>query len=469
MGIPAMNASRPTEFGLTLSQLATALEDGHLSSEAIVTGCLDRIRDADPALHAFVALAGDALRLARESDARRRSGQARGSLDGIPLAVKDLFDVAGLPTRGGSNARPPTPASASAVAVTRLQDAGMIVLGKTATVELGCGGWGTQSATPIPWNPWSKDEHCVPGGSSSGSAVAVAAGLAPFALGTDTGGSVRIPASFCGVVGFKPSPGLVPLDGVIPYSPTHDTIGLLGRTVEDVRMVFLALRHHGTEAGTVSGGIMGAVRIGALDDADLDTVSPEVGALYRAALARLADAGHRVGRFHSPERFAVYSSLAGELALGEAYTIHGVAIETAPERFGPVVRDRIRNGRTARPHKAMMEERRRHQHHFNAARYGFDVIALPTCPDGAIPVSQVDEDRVPTIFTRFANYLDLPALSIPIGFTARGMPVGLQFVAQRGDDTMLLAVGSTAERCLGIPVSTRPYGHQPGSGKVSCP
>lgn len=448
MGKPAMDASHPIESGLTLCQLATALEDGQVSSEAIVTGCLDRMRDADPALHAFVALAEDALRLARESDARRGRGQVRGPLDGIPLAVKDLFDVAGLPTRGGSNARPPTPAAASSVAVKRLQDAGMIVLGKTATVELGCGGWGTQSATPIPWNPWSKDEHRVPGGSSSGSAVAVAAGLAPFALGTDTGGSVRIPASFCGVVGFKPSPGLVPLDGVIPYSPTHDTIGLLGRTAEDVRMVFRTLRHHGAEAGAPSRETMGAVRIGALDDDDLDTVSPEVGALYRAALTRLADAGHRVGRFHGPERFATYSVLAGELALGEAYIIHGAAIEAAPELFGPVVRGRILDGRSTRPHDIVIEERRRHQHRFNAARYGFDVLALPTCPDGAIPVSQVDEDRVSTVFTRFANYLDLPALSIPIGFTAQGMPVGLQLAARRGDDTMLLSFAAEAERRL---------------------
>lgn len=455
MGIPAMDASHPAESGLSLCQLATALDDGHLSSEAIVAGCLDRIRDAGPALHAFVALAEDAPRLARDSDARRRSGRARGPLDGIPLAVKDLLDVAGLPTRGGSNARPTAPAPASSWPVKRLEDAGMIVLGKTATVELGCGGWGTQSATPIPWNPWNADEHCVPGGSSSGSAVAVAAGLAPFALGTDTGGSVRIPASFCGVVGFKPSPGLVPLEGVIPYSPTHDTIGLLGRSAEDVRMVFLALRHHGAEAGVMVRETMGAVRIGALDDDDLDTVSPEVKTLYRAALTRLADAGHRVSRFHSPERFAAYSALAGELALGEAYTIHGAAIEAAPELFGPVVRGRILGGRSTRPHEAMMEERRRHQHHFNAARYGFDVIALPTCPDGAIPVSQVDEERVATIFTRFANYLDLPALSIPLGFTARGMPVGLQLAARRGDDSMLLAAGSTVERCLGIPVSAR--------------
>lgn len=450
-----MDPCSPNGSGLTLSELATALAEGRLSSEALVSGCLERIHRDDPVLNAFVALAGDVRSLARESDARRRCGLARGPLDGIPLAVKDLFDVAGLPTRGGSNARPPTPAPASSWPVKRLQDAGMIVLGKTATVELGCGGWGTQSASPIPRNPWSAGEHRVPGGSSSGSAVAVAAGLAPFALGSDTGGSVRIPAGFCGVVGFKPSPGLVPLDGVIPYSPTHDVVGLLGQTVEDVRTVFAALLQGGGIPGGSSQGTVGAVRIGDLDDAELDTVSPEVRALYRAALDTLAQAGHRIGRFHGPERFAIYSALAGELALCEAYAIHGAAIEAAPDLFGPVVRNRILGGRNKRPREAMIAERRQHQRRFEAALRGFDVIALPTCPDGAIAVSAVDEDRVPTVFTRFANYLDLPALSIPIGFTARGMPVGLQFAARRHDDATLLSFAAEAERGLDSPVPRR--------------
>ncbi|WP_109116581.1 amidase [Azospirillum sp. TSO22-1] len=447
-----MNASCPNGSGLTLFQLATALTEGGLSSEALVSGCLDRIHRANPMLNAFVALAENARSLARDADARRRSGLARGPLDGIPLAVKDLFDVAGLATHGGSNARPQTPATASSWPVKRLEDAGMIVLGKTATVELGCGGWGTQSASPIPRNPWNAREHCVPGGSSSGSAVAVAAGLVPFALGSDTGGSVRIPASFCGIVGFKPSPGLVPLDGAIPYSPTHDAIGLLGLTVEDVRTVFMALwRGGGTPGGSLQGTV-GAVRIGELDDADLHTASPDVGALYRAALAKLADAGHRIGRFHSPERFEAYSVLAGDLALREAYAVHGAAIEAAPNLFGSVVRDRILSGRAKPPHEAMIEDRRQHQHRFDAAMRGFDVIALPTCPDGAIAVSKVDESRLPTAFTRFANYLDLPALSIPIGFTAQGMPVGLQFAARRDDDAMLLSFGSETERRLDSPV-----------------
>ena len=447
-----MDACNPNGSGLTLSQLATALAEGHLSSEAVVSGCLDRIRRDDPTLNSFVALADDALSLARESDARRRSGLARGPLDGIPLAVKDLFDVAGLPTRGGSNARPPTPAPASSWPVKRLQDAGMIVLGKTATVELGCGGWGTQSASPVPRNPWNAGEYCVPGGSSSGSAVAVAAGLAPIALGSDTGGSVRIPAGFCGIVGFKPSPGLVPLDGVIPYSPTHDVVGLLGQTVEDVRIVFTSLLQGGGTAGGSSWDSGAPLRIGDLEDAELDTVTPEIQALYRAALAKLAHAGHRVGRFRSPERLETYSALAGHLALYEAYTIHGAAIEATPELFGSVVRNRILSGRVKPPHEVMIAERRQHQRRFDTALRGFDVIALPTCPDGAIAVSEVDEDRVPTVFTRFANYLDLPALSIPIGFTARGMPVGLQFAARRHDDTMLLSFATEAERAIDSPV-----------------
>jgi aspartyl-tRNA(Asn)/glutamyl-tRNA(Gln) amidotransferase subunit A len=455
-----LDASHPDGLAPTLSQLSAALAEGRVSSEALVSGCLESARRANRTLNAFVEFSGEfsgeALSQACESDARRRSGAARGPLDGIPLAVKDLFDVAGLATRGGSNARPETPAPSSAPAVKRLQDAGMIVLGKTATVELGCGGWGTQSATPIPWNPWNAGEHCVPGGSSSGSAVAVAAGLAPFALGTDTGGSVRIPASFCGIVGFKPSPGLVPLDGVIPLSPTHDTIGLLGQTVEDVRLVFgTLLQGGGMPAPQEHRGAVGRLRIGVLDNAQLQTVSAEVIGLYRGAMAKLADAGWRIRPFHSPESFETYSILAGDLAMREAYAIHWAAIDATPDLFGPVVRDRILGGRTKRPRDALMDDRRRHQERFSAAMGEVELIALPSCPDGAIALSRVDEGNVPTVFTRFANYLDLPALSLPVGFTAQGMPVGLQFAARRGADAMLLSFAGAAERDLDSPVPKR--------------
>ena len=445
-----MDGTVSVETGRSICDIAAALAAGRMSSEALVSDCLDRIGQANPRLNAFVALADNALLLARGSDARRRAGRPLGPLDGIPLAVKDLFDVAGLPTRGGSRAWSAEPASVSASSVRRLQDVGMIVLGKTAMVELGLGGWGTQSADPVPWNPWNRMEHRVPGGSSSGSAVAVAAGLAPVALASDFGGSARIPAAFCGIVGFKPSPGRVPMDGAIPVSRTHDTFGLLGRTVEDVRLVFDAvLEGSGVFVGTP--GAAGDLRVGELADDQLATLVPEVRALYRAALAKLGDGVCRIGRFASPEAFETYSALAGELVLQEAYARYGTRVEATPDLFCPVVRGRILSGRAMRDPDVIIADRQRHQARFAAALRGFDLIALPACPAGAIPVAQVDETLSPSVFTRFANYLDLPALSIPIGVTSEGMPVGLQFAARRNADALLLDFGAAA-RSLEFPL-----------------
>jgi len=455
-----MDGTSSVETGRSICEISAALAAGRTSSEALVADYLDRIGRANPRLNAFVALAENALLLARDSDARRRTGRSLGPLDGIPLAVKDVFDVAGLPTRGGSRSRPAEPASGSTASVRRLQDAGMIVLGKTAMVELGLGGWGTQSASPVPWNPWSPAEHRVPGGSSSGSAVAVAAGLAPVALASDFGGSARIPAAFCGIVGFKPSPGRVAMDGAIPVSRTHDTFGLLGRTVEDVRLVFDAvLEGSGVFVGTPGGA--GDPLVGGLADDQLATLVPEVRTLYRAALARLGDGVCRIGRFASPESFETYSTLAGELVLQEAYARYGKSVEATPELFCPVVRERILSGRAMRDPDVIIAARQQHQARFTAALREFDLIALPTCPAGAIPVSAVDEARSPSPFTRFANYLDLPALSIPIGVTAEGMPVGLQFATRRNADALLLDFGEAAARALAFSRPRLGWGKEP--------
>lgn len=240
------------------------------------------------------------------------------------------------------------------------------------------------------------------------------------------------------------------MDGAIPVSRTHDTFGLLGRTVEDVRLVFDAvLEGSGVFVGTP--GAAGDLRVGELADDQLATLVPEVRALYRAALAKLGDGVCRIGRFASPETFETYSALAGELVLQEAYARYGTRVEATPDLFCPVVRERILSGRAMRDPNVIIADRQRHQARFTAALRGFDLIALPTCPAGAIPVAQVDETLSPSVFTRFANYLDLPALSIPIGVTSEGMPVGLQFAARRNADALLLDFGAAA-RSLEFPL-----------------
>lgn len=420
----------------TLAGLSSALSQGRTTAAKIVSNCLNSIDAANNKLAAFVAIASDAMAQANQSDHRRRIGWTLGPLDGIPFAVKDLFDVAGLPTLGGSRSRSTVPATKDSEPVKRLREAGMIPVGKTATVEFGCGGWGTQSATPVPWNPWCENTHCVPGGSSSGSAVAVAAGLVPFALGSDTGGSVRIPAAYCGIVGFKPSRGLVPLTGVLPYSQTHDTVGLLAASVQDVSYVFATLAGSARPAGDQD---WCSLRVAEIDDIAMGACDADVEAEYHNAITCIAALGCHTTQVTLPESINTYSRLAGHLALREAFENYGAAIAATPDLFGKIVKSRILNGGNTPPLDTMKRERQDRGQRFAEVSKDFDILISPTCPTGAIPVDQVDEEEVSTPFVRLANYLDLPAISIPIGYTGNGMPVGLQLMAKPGDDWRLLA------------------------------
>ena len=212
--------------------LATQIANGRLHSRDLVTNCLQRIQEADEFLSAFAEVyAESAIHDAELRDQQAAAGDTAGPLHGVPIAFKDLVDIAGRPTRAGSKLFDDYTASQTASVVTRLEAAGMVTLGKTRMVEFAYGGWGTNAADRTPRNPWGDDRHRVPGGSSSGSAVAVAAGLVPAAIGTDTGGSVRIPAAMCGVVGLKVTAGRIPVDHLIPLSPTLDTVGTLTRSV----------------------------------------------------------------------------------------------------------------------------------------------------------------------------------------------------------------------------------------------
>ncbi len=228
---------------LSASDLGRALARGAFTSEALVAELLARIRAYDPMLHAFVEVYGDdALLAARDSDRRRARNQTKGLLDGVPFAAKDLFDVQGRATLAGSKATPTTPAAQSATAVQRLLAEGMVLVGKTHTVEFAYGAWGTNPSCGTPVNPRDLRVRRVPGGSSSGSGVAVAAGLVPVALGTDTGGSVRSPAALCGIVGMKTSPGLIERGGVQPLAYLFDTVGPMTRSIEDAARLQAALQ-----------------------------------------------------------------------------------------------------------------------------------------------------------------------------------------------------------------------------------
>lgn len=379
---------------------------------------------------------------------------------GPTFAIKDLFDVAHVPTGGGARVPlDPDPAH-DAVVVDRLLQAGWVAMGKTHTVELAYGAWGTNRAVGAPWNPWDAKVHRAPGGSSSGSAVAVAAGLVDAALGSDTGGSVRIPAATCGVVGLKPGRGLVSLTGVHPLSPALDTVGAIARTVETAaRMLAVMSGRDGAEvvrepfdaAAALSAEVRGR-RVAAIPLDQLGEVDPELGRLYGDALQRLREAGVSV-EMVQPLKALDQSFLPNGLMMAaEGWRIWGERIGRHEAMMDPWIVRRFRAGETFSDAQLAEAHARRaaDQAEFHAWMAGYDALLSPTCPIPAPPLAGIDETTSPlSRLTRAANYLDLPGISVPCGLTAEGLPVGLQILGRPRDEAGVVALGAAFERVSG--------------------
>ncbi len=463
--------------------LGLAIAKGETSSAEVTQGYLDRIAELDTKLLAFTYAFGEqALKAARQLDRELAFDGARGPLHGVPIAIKDLFDCAGHPTRAGSRVLTDRNPTVSAHVVRRLERAGMLVLGKTQMVEFGFGGWGTNAIAGTPWNPRDMDLHRVPGGSSSGSAVAVAAGLAPAALGTDTGGSIRTPACWCGVVGMKTSHGLVGRSGIVPLCPSQDTVGPLARSVRDIALLLNALA--GPDTGDpatkhaprvdpltdIEQGITD-LRFGILHDDDLARVDPEIRTLFDTALDEIERLGGRLQPLRLPLSIDAYLGMGGDIMSAESYRHLGSYLESANERMDPAIRARIARGRdiTESEYLSLLEDRGSAQTAFLDAFQGLDALLVPGCHQWPIPVSEVDEDEHPNTSGRFVNFLDLASLSVPIGRNPDGLPAGMQIVVRRFDDALALRVGRAFERTRGgfvVPIS-EPQAEQ--CGKATTP
>lgn len=380
--------------------------------------------------------------------------------DGPTIAIKDLIDIAGIPTGGGARvALDPSP-SRHAIVVERLLHAGWSVVGKTQTVELAYGGWGTNRAVGAPWNPWDARVHRVPGGSSSGSAVAVAAGLCDAALGSDTGGSVRIPAAMCGVVGLKPGRGLVSLTGVHPLSPALDTVGTLACDVATAARTLATIS--GPDRATATRDPFDAEaalaldvrgrRLAALPLEGLGEMHPEVARFYLQALDRLRAVGLRVELVEPPQALDQSFAPNGLLMAGEGFRIWRDRIERYGTRMDPWIVRRFEAGREISNERLAQAHLQRavDQTAFHAWLKDFDGLLSPTCPIPAPPMDSIDETTSPlSRLTRAANYLDLPGISVPCGLTDEGMPVGLQILGQPGDEASVVALGVAYERVSG--------------------
>ena len=397
----------------------------------------DPLRRLDARLHAFAHIFDPPL----------------GAAVGPTFAVKDLIDVAGAPTGGGGRAPLAEAPERHAVVVERLLAAGWRCVGKTHTVELAYGGWGTNRAVGAPWNPWRADVHHAPGGSSSGSAVAVAAGLCDLALGTDTGGSVRIPAALCGVVGLKPGRDLVSLDGVHPLTPSLDTVGVLAPDVAAAaRGLELIAGADGTgrlDAETALATEPARLRLAAFAPDALGELDEEVEAAFRASLDRLRAAGATVEVAVAPHPLEFWFQPVTTLMAGEGWRVRRAHIERNAPLMDPWIVQRFRAGQAISDDALAeaQEVRRQHQAEMHAWFRRWDAVLLPTCPIAAPPLDAVDESVSPlSRLTRMANYLDLPAASVPCGLSDQGLPIGLQFVGGVRGETGVIAAAAAFER-----------------------
>ena len=338
---------------LSLTELARGLAAGSFSSREIVSAYLERIAHLDRRLHSFIEVySAEALAAAEKSDRERAAGRVHGALHGLPIAIKDLVHIRGKMTTAGSKSRPYGIAQETATAAERLIAVGMIPLGKTHLVEFAFGGWGRNAPMGAPWNPWDAKVHRVAGGSSSGSAVSVAAGLAPAAIGSDTGGSIRIPAALCGLTGFKPTYGVVSLAGVFPLAASLDSLGPIARTVEDAALLTAVMsgldpRDPATLAAPAidfAGALaeepdVRGTRVTALSVEQFTwPVQNDVLAARNEAMATLRSLGATVEESLAPFDFEDVMLRNGRIIAAESYALHRAYIEDPSLDIDPWVR-----------------------------------------------------------------------------------------------------------------------------------
>ncbi len=466
-----------------VAELRGALDDRRVSAVELVRAACARARALD--LNAFTHLREEAaLAEAEDSDARRARGEARSPLEGIPVALKDNVCQAGEPAQCASRILEGWKSPYDATAVARLRAAGAIVVGRTNMDEFAMGSSTENSVHGPARNPW--DPECAPGGSSGGSAVAVAAGVVPAALGSDTGGSIRQPASFCGVVGMKPTYGRVSRYGLVAFASSLDQIGPFARTVEDATLVLEAIAGHdpcdatsipepapalaGALSGDVSGLVIGLPReYFASDGAD-----PEVLAAVRTAVAELEQAGAKtreVSLPHTPYAVATYYLVATAEASSNLARYDGVRYgrraervgdlldmyrRTRSEGFGAEVKRRILLGTYVLSagyydayYRKAQQVRTLLRRDFEEAFAACDVIATPTAPETAFRLGERAADPLrmylSDVFTVSAPLAGIPALSVPCGFVD-GLPVGLQLMGRALDEASLLRVADAYQR-----------------------
>jgi aspartyl-tRNA(Asn)/glutamyl-tRNA(Gln) amidotransferase subunit A len=439
----------------TIAQLSRALQARETTSEAVTDRCLARIAEQNPALNAFIAVFADEARAqARAADREIAAGRSRGPLHGVPISLKDLLDLRGTTTTAASKVRQGHAAPSDAPAVAHLREAGAVFIGKCNLHEFAFGTTNEDSAFGPARHP--VDTNRSPGGSSGGSAVSVATGMAFASIGTDTGGSIRIPAAACGLVGLKPGFGEVSTAGVVPLSRTMDHVGPLCRSVDDASIVYDVLR--GQPARDLPARDVTGARLGVPREYFLSVLDPQVASSFESACDRLRAAGvvlEDVQIPHANEIAPIYL----HIVLPEAAAYHAKTLDSRADDYTPNVRLRLEMGRyiLAQDYARALRGRDVLQSEVNAALEGREGLLLPAL---AIPAPRLgiatvkvgaSDEPVRNITLRLTQLFNLtghPALTAPCGHTIDGLPIGAQVVGHHGRTPDLLQLARSIEPYL---------------------
>jgi aspartyl-tRNA(Asn)/glutamyl-tRNA(Gln) amidotransferase subunit A len=443
--------------GETITSLAPRIASGELRAERLTEDALAIIARLQPSLNAFITVTADAaLADARRADQEIAGGRYRGPLHGIPISLKDLIDVAGVVTTAGSKVREGRLAASDAPLVRHLRRAGAVLMGKTNLHEFAFGTTSEDSG----WGPARHplDPSRSPGGSSGGSAIAVATGMSIVSVGTDTGGSIRIPAAACGVVGLKPGWGEVAPEGVVPLSRQLDHVGPLARSVDDAELMYHALRGEPPADLRDDFQSLFGIKLAVLEDFFMDRLSRHVDAVLRAAFDVLRDGGAKLSSAslaHSGDIAPIYL----HLVLADAAAYHATTLAERPHAYTPNVRIRLEMGRHVLGEDYVRALRGREiiRQEVERALADVDGLVLPALSIEAPPIGAATvpvtggEEPVRNAMLRCTQPFNLsghPAISVPCGATASGLPVGLQIVGHAGRTTDLLRVARAVERTV---------------------
>jgi len=441
----------------TLAEVGRLLESKALTAEAVTEKCLERVTEQNRSLNAFITvLVDEALAQAREADREIAEGRYRGPLHGVPISLKDIIDLRNAPTTAASRVRDGHIARRDATVVGRLREAGAIFIGKTNLHEFALGTTNEDSAYGPVLHP--LDSTRSPGGSSGGSAASVLAGMAYASIGTDTGGSIRIPSSACGLVGLKATIGELPTDGIVPLSETLDHVGPMCLSVEDTALLYGVLRGISNPEPLASRDVRG-MRFGIPRAYFLDLLDAQVAARFDEACERLRAAGAILDDVmirHTKEIGTIYV----HIALPEAAAYHAATLDSRPQDYTENVRLRLEMGRYILAEDYVRAQRGRHAltREVREALGGRDGLLLPSMPVPAtrlgVPTLSIGgtEETVRNITLRLTQLFNItghPAISLPCGRTDEGLPVGLQIVGTRNRTPELLQVAASLERTLG--------------------